>query len=89
MKNNHTFIDRNYLLFKAIKSSALSEEDINRLHRNGLRSSALDMAPDWLQKWASLICEYLEFEEILYPTFFKDEITEFIKLDDIKVEARM
>ena len=47
------------------------------------------MAPLWLQKRASLICEYLEFEEILYPVFFKNDFPDCYKLDDIKVEARM
>lgn len=89
MKNNHTFIDRNYLLYKAVTNPSLTEEDIFRLHSNGLRSSSLNVAPSWLQKWASLICEYLEFEEILYPTFYKDDFPDCYKLDDIKVEARM
>ena len=71
MKNYHTFIDRNYLIFKAIKYEQLTNEDNQRLYRNSLRSSALDGAPLWLQKWASLICEYLEFEEVLYPSYYK------------------
>jgi hypothetical protein len=29
--------------------------------------------PNWLKKWASLICEYCLFEEQQYPTFFKDD----------------
>jgi hypothetical protein len=29
--------------------------------------------PEWLRKWASLICEYCLFEEQQYPEFFKDE----------------
>lgn len=29
--------------------------------------------PDWLKKWASLICEYIEFEEKEYPKEFKDD----------------
>jgi len=73
MKNYHTFIDRNYLIFKAIKDPVLTKEDDHRLYRNSLRSSCLEVAPMWLQKWASLICEYLEFEEILYPTFYKED----------------
>jgi hypothetical protein len=42
----------------------------------------------WLQKWASLICEYLEYEEIIYPEFFKDDFPGY-NLNDIKLEARM
>jgi hypothetical protein len=51
----------------------LTKEDEERLYRNSLRSSSLDGAPVWLQKWASLVCEYLEFEEVLYPEFFKED----------------
>ena len=88
MKNMHTFIDRNYILYKAITSPELTQEDNQRLYKNGLRSSCLDVAPLWLQKWASLICEYLEFEEVIYPEFFKDNFPGF-KKEDIKLEAKM
>ena len=27
--------------------------------------------PDWLKKWASLICEYVIYEEQQYPMFMK------------------
>ena len=87
MKNYHTFIDRNYLIFKAIKDPELKQTDKQRLHRNALRESCLEDAPNWLKKWASLICEYLEFEEILYPTFFKEDYPG-IKEEDIKYDAK-
>jgi len=29
--------------------------------------------PNWLKKWASLICEYCIFEEDKYPEFFKND----------------
>ena len=48
MKNMHTFIDRNYILFKAVTQSTLTEQDKQRLYKNGLRSSSLDVAPEWL-----------------------------------------
>lgn len=28
-------------------------------------------APDWLKKWASLLCEYILFEEQEYPKVLK------------------
>lgn len=71
MKLYHTFLDRNYLIYKSVLDDELSLDEEARLHRNGLRDSCLDVAPVWLQKWASLICEYLEFEEHLFPQFFK------------------
>lgn len=88
MKSHHTFIDRNYLIFKAVTHPQLTEEDRKRLHSNGLRSSSLIVAPDWLQKWASLICEYLEFEEHIYPEFFKSEFPG-LKPEDIKIDAKL
>jgi len=33
--------------------------------------------PDWLKKWASLICEYILFEEEIYPQFFKSQYPTF------------
>jgi hypothetical protein len=29
--------------------------------------------PDWLKKWASLVCEYCLYEESIYPEFFKKD----------------
>jgi hypothetical protein len=37
--------------------------------------------PDWLKKWASLICEYCLFEEQQYPIFFKDEFKHLSEKD--------
>jgi hypothetical protein len=48
MKKYHTFVDRNYLLWKAVKEAYLEEADVKRLHAFGLRESALDGVPDWL-----------------------------------------
>lgn len=31
----------------------------------------MNEVPNWLKKWASLICEYCLFEESQYPDFFK------------------
>ena len=66
MKRYHTFVDRNFVLFKAISDtmhgSELSKEDYNVLDSCGLRKSVTKDLPVWLVKWASLICEYIEFE---------------------------
>lgn len=88
MKNYHTFIDRNYLIYKSVKNGALDEEDTERLDRNGLKDSCLVDAPIWLQKWASLICEYLEFEEYLFPKFFKEDYPKDFNVDEIKIDAK-
>lgn len=85
MKNDHTFLDRNYIIFKAISQMTLTQADVERLERNGLRESALSQAPEWLKVWASLICEYLEYEEEKYPNFFKSENS---NLDFLKMDAR-
>jgi len=69
MKTHHTFIDRNYILFKAIdewernKENCISEDDVITLHEFGLKESALKGTPGWLVKWASFICKYIKFEE--------------------------
>jgi hypothetical protein len=88
MKNNHTFIDRNYIIFKSVTNPDLTDHDKARLKRNGLDKSALSVAPSWLAKWASLICEYLEFEEEKFPAFFKDDYPVGMKVEDIMVDAK-
>jgi hypothetical protein len=40
--------------------------------------------PDWLKKWASLVCEYCLFEEAQYPEFFKNDFPH-LKLDDLVI----
>ena len=68
MKQYHSFVDRNLILFQAIESidngEGITEEDVVRLNKHGLKSSVFDGIPDWLKKWASLICEFIEFEQI-------------------------
>ena len=63
MKNDHTFLDRNFIIFKAVTQGKLSQIDNERLKRNGLGQSCLLDTPEWLKIWASLVCEYLEYEE--------------------------
>ena len=66
MKEYHSFVDRNLILFNAIEScetgEGITDEDVKRLDKHGLKSSVFDEIPDWLKKWASLICEFIEFE---------------------------
>ena len=88
MKNHHTFIDRNFLIFKAVTQSQLTEEDINRLKQNGLGKSVFNVSPLWLQKWASLVCEYLEFEESIFPETFKADYPKGMSIDLIKIDAK-
>jgi hypothetical protein len=73
MKTFHTFIDRNYLIWKAAKYPDITEEDLKRLNSFGLKKSVLNGVPNWLVKWASLICEYVEFEEEIYPQMLKED----------------
>jgi hypothetical protein len=91
MKTHHTFIDRNFILYKSIqdwesnRAGCLTDEDHVILEEFGLRSSILDGTPDWLIKWAAYICRYIKFEEAQYPTVFRDDYpnvsVELIKLD--------
>jgi hypothetical protein len=48
MKQYHTFVDRNYLLWKAVKEAYIDEEDMKRLNDFGLKESALAGVPAWL-----------------------------------------
>lgn len=45
----------------------LTEKESDLLSEFGLKSCRLSGAPTWLCKYASLICEYLMFEEQMYP----------------------
>lgn len=82
MKNYHTFVDRNYILFKAISKPNITQEDEARLQLCSLKGSVMKDVPNWLKKWASLICEYCLFEEQQYPIFFKDEF-KHLTLDEL------
>lgn len=72
MKEYHTFIDRNLILYNAIVAcepgkEGVMSEDLARLDKFGFRKSVLLDIPPWLVKWASLICEFIEFEQDQYP----------------------
>ncbi len=82
MKQYHTFVDRNYILFKAVSRAYITEEDEKRLEMCSLKQSVMKDVPIWLKKWASLICEYCLFEEQLYPEFFKEDL-KHLKYEDI------
>jgi hypothetical protein len=58
MQKEHNLIDRNVILLKACNSDFTSDDQMI-LDQTGLRKSCLDNAPDWLKKWASLICDYI------------------------------
>jgi hypothetical protein len=38
--------------------------------------------------WASLVCEYLEYEEEKYPEFFKDDYPAGFAAESIKIDSR-
>jgi len=72
MKEYHTFIDRNLILYNAVEACApggegITSEDRARLKKFGIKNSVLGGIPKWLEKWASLICEFIEFEQEKYP----------------------
>mmetsp|Transcript_5904 Transcript_5904/g.9586 ORF Transcript_5904/g.9586 Transcript_5904/m.9586 type:complete len:150 (+) Transcript_5904:4029-4478(+) len=48
LKQFHTFIDRNFVIYQAIKSPKLEEEDVITLKHNGLESLMNDEVPKWL-----------------------------------------
>lgn len=84
MKQYHTFVDRNYVLFKAVTRSYLTSEDDERLKLCSLKECVMKEVPDWLKKWASLICEYCLFEESIYPEHYRKEFPDSkLTLDDL------
>lgn len=87
MKKYHTFVDRNYILYKACKYPEITAEDDQRLQDFGLKESVMTDVPDWLRKWASLICEYIIFEEEIYPAFFKAIYPSFQEEDLVRINS--
>jgi hypothetical protein len=93
MNAHHTFIDRNFILWKACNESTLLPEDKERLVKHGLMSSneigqsVLSGTPDWLKKWASLITVYIEFEERKLAENLQDTIPNITKLES-EIEAK-
>jgi hypothetical protein len=61
MKLYHTFVDRNFILWKSVTDPDVDEEDRQRLENCGLKDSVMNGVPDWLVKWASLTCAFIEF----------------------------
>ena len=48
MKQFHTFTDRNYIIWKAVKYPQMTQEDKARLYELGLRESVMRDVPEWL-----------------------------------------
>ena len=90
MRDFHTFVDRNLILYQAVEACSsedgegITAKDIERLDKHGLKSSVLDGIPPWLKKWAALICEFIEYEQntfgeteegkALHPLVLADEL---------------
>jgi len=87
MKQYHTFVDRNYIIWKAIKSPQVTKEDQKRLFSYGIKDSIMRDVPDWLYKWACLICQYIEFEAEVYPEAMKSEYPHS-SIDDLVSDLR-
>ncbi|KAK9817177.1 hypothetical protein WJX72_010690 [[Myrmecia] bisecta] len=68
----HTMLHRQAALLKA-GTEPLTSADRRRLEKHGLRECALgrhgtrERVPEWLEKWAALILEYVEEEEARLP----------------------
>jgi len=68
LASKHNILHRQVALVRAA-IEPLNRADKNRLQKFGLGSSCLGSTengtrvPPWLEKWTSLICEYLEMEE--------------------------
>ncbi len=79
----HNFLHRQVFLARAA-SEPLDGSDEARLRKFGLGSSCLGSredgtrVPAWLEKWTSMICEYLEIEE----TSLKEELLSMKRYDE-------
>ena len=73
MDEYHTLVDRNYMIWYASTNPALDHEDIAILDRNNIKSSLLEDAPLWLQKWAALVLRYCELESKLVLKPIKEQ----------------
>ena len=72
MKEYHTFVDRNLILYNAVVAfneggEGITLEDQKRFEKFGIKDSVLVGIPPWLKKWAALICEFVDFEQENYP----------------------
>lgn len=69
MTQHHNMFHRQAILLRA--AEPLTEADLARLDRFGLRASALGRPhkrlPGWLIKWAALVLEFVELERQLLP----------------------
>jgi len=78
MNAKHTFLHRQATLLIA-GCEKVTAADRARLASHGIKSSALggpelgDRVPEWVEKWAALICEYIELEEAILS---KDLLTQ-------------
>ena len=88
LQKKHNVLHRQVLLTRA-GSEPLDETDAARLRRFGLGSSCLGSredgtrVPEWLEKWTSLICEYLEAEE----TCLREELLTMKRYDEVTASA--
>jgi hypothetical protein len=84
----HNMLHRQVLLARAAEEP-LGHADGARLAKFGLGSSCLGSredgtrVPNWLEKWTSLICEYLEIEE----TSLKEELLALDRYDETLASA--
>lgn len=88
MKDHHTFIDRNYLIYLACTEPDLNEDDREYLDRHGIKSSLLTPdVPDWLKKWTSLTLRFCEYENSSITSHLKEIYSNYTDLQ-CELEAK-
>ena len=89
MRDQHSFIDRNYLLYYAWVNPEMTVEDCDIIDRYWLFTGLMGSnSPMWLQKWASLILRYFEYENELIKIELEKEKEDF-SLNDIYRESNI
>ena len=63
LKDNFSFLEKNFSIWKAVQSQQLTQEELESLDANGIKSQILDPLPQWLKKWAGVVSTKIDFVE--------------------------
>jgi hypothetical protein len=73
MSKDHHFLNRNAIaILSCIEEYC--DEDQRSLEKNGIKSSMLQSAPNWLRKWTSLISRFIENESDTLPSLLHNRV---------------
>ena len=86
INTQQAFLDRTYLIFKAVINTEITIYDIARLKKHGIGVALLGShPPPWLRKWAVLVLQFIEYEEIQLAKYLREKESYEIRMS--KIEA--